>query len=78
MQDMKRRKRAFCLEAERDMMKNPVDRLRIFDKTPDMGKAVHGIAAVELLLDHNLDQRPETPVLLPEPIPMFSKKLLKN
>jgi hypothetical protein len=45
--------------------------------TPDAGKAAHRIAAVQILPYNILDHRPEIPVLLFEPIPIFSKELRK-
>jgi len=46
-------------------------------RAPDAGKATHRIAAVQILLDHILDHRTEIPVLLLEPILIFSKKTLE-
>ena len=42
--------------------------------TPDAGKPAHRIAAVEVLLDNILDDRPEIPVLLLKTILIFSKE----
>ena len=41
------------------------------------GKAAHGVAAVQILLDHILDHRTETAILLLETILIFSKEPLK-
>ena len=46
-------------------------------RAPDAGKAAHRIAAVKILLYNILDDWPEIPVLLLEPIFIFSKELLK-
>ncbi len=45
--------------------------------TPDAGKATHGIAAVEILLDHLLDHRAEVPVLSLETILIFPEEPLE-
>jgi len=46
-------------------------------RTPDAGKAAHGIAAVQILLDDILDYRTEIAMLLLETILIFSKEPLK-
>ena len=45
--------------------------------TLDAGKSTHRIAAVEILLDNILDHRTKIPVLLLEPMLIFSKEPLK-
>jgi hypothetical protein len=37
-------------------------------RTPDEGKAAHGIAAIQVLLDDILDYRTEIPILFLEPV----------
>jgi hypothetical protein len=46
-------------------------------RAPDAGKPAHRIAAVKILLDNILDDRPEKAVHLLEPILIFSKEQLE-
>ncbi len=46
--------------------------------TPNTGKATHGIATVEILLDNILDDRTEISILLLETVLIFCKKPLKT
>jgi len=68
---MARRTESACLAGKHQQPLFPTVR------APDAGKAAHRIATVEILLYNILDDWPEIPVLLLEPILIFSKKPLK-
>lgn len=85
---MMRRGWAFGLEGQFEMVDDFVDRLGIFDEgddvhltstvgTADAGKPTHRIAAIEILPNNVLNNRPEITVLLFKTILIFSKKPLE-